>query len=239
MGEPLLAGRVYAQLKRDILTCALKPSQAVYEAELAQRYGVSKTPIREALNTLRREGYVQVVPRRGYIVAPISIQDVQQILGLRMILEPSAAALAARHATAEQVQRLRALGQSSGADIPADTFEVDQSFHVAVADASGNPRLARYIAELLEEVERVYNLCEELRASGPPVENRHVGIAEAIAERDEKAAHELMSRAVADGRARVVDALLGSSSQALAPLLIDAEGPRLDLPADTPGPSLH
>ena len=221
MGGPLLAGRVYEQLKRDILTCVLRPSQAVYEAELAQRYGVSKTPIREALNTLRREGYVHVVPRRGYIVAPISIQDVQQILSLRLILEPSAAALAARHATADQIRRLRELAQSSGAQIPPDTFEIDQSFHVAVAEASGNPRLARYIEELLEEVERVYNLCEELRASGPPVENRHVGIAEAVANRDEKAAHELMSQAVAAGRARVVDALLGSGTQTLAPLLIE------------------
>jgi DNA-binding GntR family transcriptional regulator len=98
MGGPLLAGRVYEQLKRDILSCVLRPSQAVYEAELAQRYGVSKTPIREALNTLRREGYVHVVPRRGYIVAPISIQDVQQILSLRLIpaADPGAVGSGAR-----------------------------------------------------------------------------------------------------------------------------------------------
>jgi DNA-binding GntR family transcriptional regulator len=227
MGGPLLAGRVYEQLKRDILTCTLRPSQAVYEAELAQRYGVSKTPIREALNTLRREGYVHVVPRRGYIVAPISIQDVQQILGLRQILEPSAAALAARHATTEQVEHLRALADATGAQQPAGRFGVDQSFHVAVAEASGNPRLARHVAELLEEVERVYNLCEELRAPSLPVENRHIGIAEAIASGDEQVAHTLMSQTVADGRVRVVEALLGSGSPTLAPFPLDpSEGAR-------------
>lgn len=58
MSRPPLAERVYEELKRDILSCALRPSQVVYEAELAERYGVSKTPIREALNTLRQEGYV-------------------------------------------------------------------------------------------------------------------------------------------------------------------------------------
>ena len=221
MSGPLLAGRVYEGLKRDILSCTLRPSQAVYEAELAQRYGVSKTPIREALNTLRREGYVQVVPRRGSAWPRSACGTVGDYLNLRVILEPAAAAAAAKHATPSQAAELRELAAASGAPLDTDTFAVDEH-HLAVATASGNARLARYISEILEEVERIYNLCEELHARGAPMENRHIGIAEAITNGDDKVAYELMSQALDKGRARVVQALFGTDSRGPAALMFDA-----------------
>src|SRR6266513_2300118 len=106
-----LTARVYNDLKRDILHCTLRPGQDVYEGQLAERYGVSKTPIREALNTLRQEGYVQVMPRRGYRISPVSVQDVQHIFHVRLLLEPSAAELAAQRISGEQLVELRRLAQ--------------------------------------------------------------------------------------------------------------------------------
>src|SRR5438445_603484 len=104
-----LTARVYQDLKRDIMTCALRPGAEVYEGQLAERYGVSKTPIREALNTLRQEGYVRVLPRRGYVVAPVSVEDVQEVFHVRLLLEPSAAELAAQRVSGEQLVELRRL----------------------------------------------------------------------------------------------------------------------------------
>jgi DNA-binding GntR family transcriptional regulator len=222
MTKPALAARVYDDLKRDILSCALRPSQVVYEAELAQRYGVSKTPVREALNTLRQEGYIDVVPRRGYIVAPISIQDVQQILNLRMILEPAAAELAAQHATAEQLRQLRRLAQRTDTQRGPAAFSVDRQFHVLVAEASGNPRLATYIAKVLEEVERVYNLCEGLPGSPRPGQDRRPLLVDAIIKNDPQLAREIMVQTIQDARTRVLELLLGMGTQTVAPVMLTA-----------------
>jgi DNA-binding GntR family transcriptional regulator len=215
-----LAARVYDDLKRDIISCVLRPSQVVYEADLAQRYGVSKTPVREALNTLRQEGYIDVVPRRGYIVAPISIQDVQQILNLRMILEPAAAELAAQHATADQLRQLRRLAQRAEAQRDPQAFGVDQQFHVMVAEASGNPRLAKYIAKVLEEVERVYNLCSGLPGPARPGSDRRSLLVDAIMKNDPRLAREIMVETIQEARTRVLELLLGMSSQTVAPIMI-------------------
>jgi DNA-binding GntR family transcriptional regulator len=220
MTKPPLSARVYAELKRDILTCVLRPTQVVYEAELAQRYGVSKTPVREALNTLRQEGYIDVVPRRGYIVAPISIQDVQQILNLRMILEPVAAELAAQHATAEQLRELRRLAQRNETQRGPYSFSLDRAFHVAVADASGNPRLARCVSNVLEEVERVYNVCEGMNGSTRPGQDRRPALVESIMKNDPPRAREIMVETIQDARTRVLELLLGAGMQAAPPVLI-------------------
>jgi DNA-binding GntR family transcriptional regulator len=220
MSKPPLAARVYDDLKRDILSCALRPSQVVSEAELAQRYGVSKTPVREALNTLRQEGYIDVVPRRGYIVAPISIQDVQQILNLRMILEPVAAELAAQHATAEQMRQLRRLAQRSEAQRDPHAFSIDRQFHVLVAESSANPRLAKYIAKVLEEVERVYNLCEGLPGQPRAGLDRRPLLVEAIMKNDPPLARDIMVQTIQDARTRVLELLLGMSTHAVAPVWV-------------------
>lgn len=221
-GRPL-AARVYRELKRDVLTCALRPGQAVYEGELAERYGASKTPVREALNTLRQEGYVQVVPRRGYMIAPISIQDVQQILSLRLILEPAAAELAAQRVTGEELRQLRRLARrSSGHHRPAQAAP-DRAFHLALAEAAGNPRLATFIAKLLEEVERVYHLCPGLHEVDDAPPNRHLALVEALMKGDAQLAREIMIRAVQDWRTWVMEALLGADAEAWTPILIAQE----------------
>jgi DNA-binding GntR family transcriptional regulator len=217
-----LGPRVYSEIKRDILTCVLRPSQVVYEAELAQHYGVSKTPIREALHALQQEGYVDIVPRRGYIVAPVSIHDVQQVLNLRLILEPAAAELASQQATPQQIRQLRRLAQRTDGQRSGGLFVVDRAFHLAVAEASGNARLAQCVAKLLEEIERLYNLCESLRGASRPGRNRHVQLVDAIAAGDAQLARETMVETVQESRLRVLEALLGGDTQVRAPVLISS-----------------
>ena len=161
-GSRSLTSRIYKALKQDILHCELRPGQDVYEGQLAERYGVSKTPIREALNTLRQEGYVQVMPRRGYRISPVSVQDVQHIFHVRLLLEPSAAELAAQRISGEQLAELRRLAQHRSGQSRSERMATNRPFHLAVAEASGNPRLATFIGRLLEDVERLYHLGIEL-----------------------------------------------------------------------------
>ena len=217
----LLAEQVYQALKRDILTCTLRPAQPVYEGELAERYGVSKTPIREALNTLRQEGYVQVIPRRGYMISPISVQDVQQVFSLRLLLEPYAAELAAQRVTGEELRQLKRLAQRSVSPQRAERSAPDRSFHLAIAEASGNSRLAAFIGRLLEETERLYHLSPGFLDANSTRSNRHLDVVQALMQGDPRAAREIMTEAIQDWRPRVLEALLSDEGQRRMPVLID------------------
>ena len=96
-GEPglPLTERVHARLREDILTARLLPGSTILEPELAARFGVSKTPVREALRLLVQDGWVIVLPRRGYLVRPLGLEDLRDVFQLREMIEPGFAAEAA------------------------------------------------------------------------------------------------------------------------------------------------
>jgi DNA-binding GntR family transcriptional regulator len=213
-----LADQAYANLKRDIISCKLRPGHLIVENELAATYGMSKTPIREALNLLRKEGFVQVLPRRGTLVKSIDVQDVQHTFFLRMLLEPEAAALAASRATGDQLKRLAELSENSHASAgtqppgsdparEAERLRLNRLFHLAIAEASGVPRLATIIGGLHEEVERFYN-SERLRAlSGPPGVLHH-SLLTAIVEGDADKSRTLMADAIKASRQHLIESLI-------------------------------
>jgi DNA-binding GntR family transcriptional regulator len=206
-----LAQQAYAALKRDIISCKLRPGEVVVESELAVAYGMSKTPIREALNLLRNEGFVQVLPRRGTLIKPIDVQDVQHTFFLRMLLEPEAAALAATRATGEQLKRLTELATApaagTGPPNQAERLLRNRLFHVALAEASGIPRLIAIVGSLHEEVERFYN-SERLRASGDPTGEHHHTILEAVVTGDAEQARSLMTESIKASRQHLIELLL-------------------------------
>lgn len=220
MDRRSLATRVYQELKRDIIRCELRPAQPLYEGELAERYAVSKTPIREALNTLRQEGYIEVIPRRGYVVRPVSIQDVQHILHLRLLLEPSAAELAAQRITGDQLRNLRRMAQRRVGPSRGQQLTFDRGFHQAVADASGNPRLAACIGKQLEEIERVYHLCKQIGRLNADRPNYHLALVDALVKGDAPLARETMIEAVQCARKEILEALLSADADAQTPVLV-------------------
>lgn len=207
-----LAQQAYTTLKRDIISCKLRPGDIVVESELAIAYGMSKTPIREALNLLRNEGFVQVLARRGTLIKPIDVQDVQHTFFLRMLLEPEAAALAATRASGDQLKRLTelsapALLERGGTLSQADRLLRNRLFHVALAEASGIPRLIAIVGSLHEEVERFYN-SERLRASGDPTGEHHHTILEAVVTGDAERARSLMTESIKASRQHLIELLL-------------------------------
>lgn len=172
-----LGEQTYEALKEDILLCRLEPGAFVTESDLASRYGVSKTPIREALNLLGRDGFVQSVPRRGTLIKPITLADVRQTYLLRSFLEPPAAELAAKAGDRSMVVELESLletirrppqrGKTDDGHhrLRSDQLRRHRTFHVGIAEASGIPRLARMVNSLHEEVERFMNSAPELGLS--------------------------------------------------------------------------
>jgi DNA-binding GntR family transcriptional regulator len=183
-------------LRQEIVTGALTPGQVINEPDLAARYSVSKTPVREALRLLVHADWVVVLPRKGYLVKPLALGDIREIFALRRILEPPLAGEAARLATDEVVERFRALlaeQASSELDLDGVTAAMRQ-FHLLIAEVSGNRRAARIVSSLLDEVVRLIHLMPRLKANVRSLDEleAHEQIVEAIARRDAEDAEDLM-----------------------------------------------
>jgi DNA-binding GntR family transcriptional regulator len=181
------------------------------EAELTTRYGMSKTPIREAINLLRKEGLVQVLPRRGTLVKPVNVQDVQNTFMVRMLLEPEAAALASQRATGEQLAELQRLREATQErQNAADRHEANRLLHVAIAEASGVSQLVSMIESLHYEVERFYNA----HPSPPPAigEHRpgghHTELVDAIVSGDAEQTRLIVIEGIRASRRRLIETLI-------------------------------
>jgi DNA-binding GntR family transcriptional regulator len=151
--------RIYQTLRREILTLALSPRQLLVETALAQRFGVSKTPIREALAILQRDGLVEALPRKGYLVTPITVNDVDDLFELRVALEGLAAELAAMRMTPEELAQLESLQPPRATDPTVGDvrkfLEYNGEFHATIARASRNARLVKLIEQMNEEMSRM------------------------------------------------------------------------------------
>ncbi len=153
--EPLRA-RVTEFLRNEVLSGRLPPGTILNERELAKQLGVSKTPVRESLSLLDHEGLIVTLPRKGYFVSPITVQDVHNFFGLRLILECAAAEMAAAKVTDEQIEQLASLvPDRSPSDSMSQRLERNLDFHCLIAELSGNERLAALIRRLLLEMARV------------------------------------------------------------------------------------
>ena len=108
----LLRDNVYESLRSDILSCRLAPGDDMREQELAERYAVSRQPVREALLRLEREHLVTVQPRQGYRVNPISLEDARDLLRFRLALEPACVAEAIDNAGDDDLKALDASAAS-------------------------------------------------------------------------------------------------------------------------------
>jgi len=226
-GARSLARRAYEALKQDILTCELRPGAQIFEGELAQRYGTSKTPVREALNLLGQDGLVEVLPRRGYLVAPVTLRDVQEVFQLRLLLETAAAELAAEHITEDSLRQLRALVAVRYTYRDRASYSrflrANRAFHVAVAEASGNRRLALFVGKLLEDMERILHLGLDLRDSADEMAAEHGELVDALLRGDGALARRVVTEQLQSSRKRVLEALVGSVSAACGIHLVPAE----------------
>jgi DNA-binding GntR family transcriptional regulator len=197
---------VHARLRDEILHARLLPGTTVLEAELAARFGVSKTPVREALRLLVQDGWVLVLPRRGYLVRPLGLEDLRDVFQLREMLEPGFAAEAAARVAATDAQMTDTIWRQRRAkgDL-AVALQGAADFHVRVAEMSGNARATRVIANLVDEVTRLHFLLPSLQSH--------------ISSVDEIAAHEQIAAAIAAGNekdaARVMRDHLGTTHRIL------------------------
>jgi DNA-binding GntR family transcriptional regulator len=189
-----LRDRVYEALLELITTRALRPGQHLVESELAGHLGVSRQPVREALQRLNTEGWVDLRPAQGAFVHEPTEEEADQLLTVRTLLEAEAARLAAANAGKPGIERLEALCAEGEALVAADdvdgAVEANARFHAAVMDLAGNAVLAELAAQVDRRVRWYYTPIARQRGAQSWTEHR--ALIAAIAARDEAGATRLM-----------------------------------------------
>jgi DNA-binding GntR family transcriptional regulator len=203
----LLRDNVYESLRSDILTCRLAPGHDMREQELAERYAVSRQPVREALLRLAREHLVTVQSRQGYRVNPISLSDARDLLRFRLALEPACVKEAIENAGDGVLKALNQFRRFSGDH--EDFITYNRGFHSALAHASGNRRMAAALCDLIGQADRLVRVSVANLKDHNPAQlvAEHVALIEAMQRRDRRAASRIIKAHIGQTEKRVLPAL--------------------------------
>ncbi|MBS1881757.1 MAG: GntR family transcriptional regulator [Actinobacteria bacterium] len=202
--------RAYQEIRRQIIEMTLPPGSRFTEASLAKQWQISKTPVREALARLRRDGLVDALPRAGYLVSPITLDDTDDLCRLRTLVSGEAAAeAAARGPAAPVLDRLELLSKvpfaySKGKVDREEALSAAFEFEAIMANSAGNGRLAKTIVEVLDELERVLRMVWLIapETASPPAEQEAIfaqlrkgdpdGARQAMRDRCERVRHDIL-----------------------------------------------
>ncbi len=169
---------VFEQIRTSILNGKLKPGERLMEIDLAEKLGVSRTPIREAIRKLELEGLVVMEVRKGAYVADVSVKEILDILEVRSVLEGLAASLAAKRITKEELQELQivlqAFNQAVRSNDMKGMIENDTKFHNTIFESTRNNKLIQIVNSLQELVLRfrITYFTEYKRGAEMPAEHQ-------------------------------------------------------------------
>jgi DNA-binding GntR family transcriptional regulator len=177
--------QAYRTIKAHILENRYPPGHQVLEQQLADDLGMSRTPVREALIRLQDEGLVELIPRRGMRVVPLSPQEMQEIYEVLTALEVAAVELAARQTLTDRDlapldDALQAMETRLAADDLDGWADADARFHNALINLSGNKRLAGLAATLADQVHRARMVTLRLRPRPVRSIEEHRAVLEAL-----------------------------------------------------------
>jgi len=192
-----LGERVYRDFKRDLIRGVYSPGESLGEKVLSKRYRSSRTPVREAALRLQQEGFLRIIPNRGYLVAPVTVNWLNQIYEYRAAVESACAELAARRADDDTLlQRLTRLARFSfdlnGRAGYERFIEQDTEFHIAIAELTRNPLLVQTVKDMRSQMERVMYAAIDIGYFGEAPVREHNEILKAIRQRDGDRARQAM-----------------------------------------------
>ncbi|MGD8441495.1 MAG: GntR family transcriptional regulator [Holophagae bacterium] len=186
------AEEVYQSLKRDIITLQHRPGAALGEQALADVYGTSRVPVREACRRLQQEGLLSAIPYKGYFVSPISPKEISDSFELRSAIETRAVALAVTRASEDELERLfeLAANEYTYSDWASYTEFLDRNlgFHLELASLSRNDRLFEVLRNLLVSMQRFFFLGLDLGDFGAEMRTEHELLVDHMRRRDTVAA---------------------------------------------------
>ena len=208
-GTRLLRETVYEQLRADMMGCKLAPGTEMREAELAARFNLSKSPVRDALMRLEREGLVISLPRQGYRVAPVSLTDVLDMFHLRAALERACVERIVLHASDAQLQELDRFRNFDASAQGGGFIAFNRAFHRQIAELGGNARMRDQLLDLIDLLERAVKVSVAHIKNGDPqlLVSEHAQLIDALQARDVKRAQRLAEQHVVSAGKRVNSAI--------------------------------
>jgi DNA-binding GntR family transcriptional regulator len=236
MRRRTIGGQIHALLRREIIDGQLLPRAMLSEQELSRRFGVSRTPVREALSKLADENLVEIYPQYGSFVAPIKLQDVFDSQFVRESLECAAIERAVERIDGAQAKALRAVLQRQRqlhrAGDHDEFFLADERMHALIMDIAGHAKAWRHVENAKAQMDRVRHLSMRFVRKRPSVIAEHGLIVDRLIARDRDGALAAM-RSHLRGLFRSVEALSATDAGYFAGSASEASG----LPARAPPPA--
>ncbi|MFF8818295.1 GntR family transcriptional regulator [Leucobacter sp. NPDC015123] len=191
-----LARRAMEQIRSEITSGRLEPGTMVSAVQLAERIGVSRTPIRDALLQLEQAGMVRIEKNRGATILATTLEDLLEVFQLRLMLEVPAAGQAARTRTDEQLRGILACFEAMGeaTDDAEELLVLDRDLHISIAAASGNGRLQGLLLDLRNLVLTRGVGTTSTARTGRELVDDHAGLVDAIERQDAETASAEMRR---------------------------------------------
>ena len=211
-GVENLSARVYHEIKALILRNQIMPGQKLQHQDLSDRLGVSRTPVREALTRLVQEGYVSLLPNRGFICKEINLQEAEELYDLREALEAFAVEQAVQKLDDNVLERLRQKMELYGRDIQKrftrERLVYDQELHLEIAEIAGNETLTKALRQVFERIvlkRKTDGLYDQAR--GLSAHQEHLRLLEAMARRDVDKAVSIVREHIREGKRNVLEDL--------------------------------
>ncbi len=175
-----LRDKAYRAIKGRIIRCVYKPGEYMNENRLCMELGLGHTPVHQAVSQLQLEGMIDVIPRKGLIVKPVSMDDIRNVAEARMVNEVECVRLASERITPEDLEKLEAILRESDQAREARDIEqlmrLDRKFHATLARASRNPVLADFLGTIHDRSLRVWFISLNNPAHLQEVQSEHARI---------------------------------------------------------------
>lgn len=212
-----LRGRVFKQLRTDILSGKYKDNEELRENTIAKEYGVSRTPVREAIRQLELEGLVITIPNKGAYVNSIKRKDVEDIYAIRSLLEGLCARWAAENITKEQLERVEEILFMTRYHLEHEHFdqlyEYDGKFHEALYSACNSPILNHLLSDFHEYIQNVRKRALKDKTRAFQCQEEHEAILKAIRDCEPQEAASLASLHIQKAAENIIHKKLNSENE--------------------------
>lgn len=221
--QKTLKEQIVETIKESIAVGKFKPGERICESKLAEDLGISRTPLREAIQTLEAEGFLKVIPRKGAVVSDYSEKDIQDIYEIKATLEGLAARLAAVSLTDADIDKLTEINDQlrsmslKGERSVNRFFKVHNLFHDIFLRASNNDRLYQLNCQLMGPFKRFRLASLAIPGRFEEAVATHDKIIEVFKERDAEKAQELVMQNVKEGGTALLEKLSGDRQKNTSP----------------------
>ncbi|SAL55121.1 GntR family transcriptional regulator [Caballeronia arvi] len=216
---------IYEELRKQILTLQLKPGAPLDEVSLAAQFGLSRSPVRDALARLISEGLVTILPNRTTLVTPFEIEEFPKYISALDLIQRAVTRLAALYRTESDLARIRKADDTYMRAIDSGDFnamsETNKGLHMAIAHAANNPYFIGYYERLLGEGQRLLHLHFDYTVTSPSATKLgrdHADIIDAIARKDADAAEQLAHEHTMLFQKRFLDYMRQNMTESMAVL---------------------